>query len=1600
MGRIRGSPWPGLLMLFFVGLASSQRIFLNSPDSFVVFENPDLLIGEEQEVLLVVKVKPQTFTGTLFSLKGILNGTENVRLNISLINGFMEVDLFDKIGHKILKKPFSQTMLNTSMEAQINLKIDFNKGTLVFRVDSRGEVSHEISQQIPIEGTMLTMVFGSQTSKSIIGCMELVVLSTKNNNLEDGKTKKIAENDVSECGIEGRCQNFDCGQGRCLDLEVPTCDCSTTGKSGPNCKSEPPTIFVDSEKDQGVWYSPLTDDQKPKKIGMQFKFDPSKEVEGVLLAANLSTSGAMRLFVVGTKGSLEMGTLASLNFTLDDIKGFHSLLINLDFSKNHLKLTADNRAPIELEWKDATEGIAFKQIAFGQSVNQAPARDLGFTGCLRHVFVDHLDILDRLSLNDPRISSYQPIVSCEQKILMGSIGFWPQIVGEMKNGEKEKEKEKALIVTRTTESLVVFSEKDPNFADIFPYGPKQKKPQTKKSDCENADATRCRSGSKCVREQGVPKCECLPNNIGHFCQFSTLPRTCAEAARLGLPRGATRLDLDGSGPLDVSVANCVDANTSIIHDMPPLTPIRDASFSTHSLFVLSYRDFSDSKLATLIAQSETCEQKLKYDCNGAPLNFAQNHTWFHSAFHNRTVHHFGQNAAPRCDSRSPTSDEGILRDFDAGVTRVVALHTSGDIDGRLSLGELQCRGFAKSGGVLFKASATLPTVKWEATHFSFHFRTAQEDAILVTLIAEPRNRIEVRLERGRFIVLLWKSKDVELKVVVETQHQLNDTDWHMLRVEAANEELLLSVDGVHGVMDRVSQSSLPKAILYLGSEHGGLEGCIRSLSIDNQPLDLKDFLKKGQGVLQGCTDHCTTNSCQNEAKCIEDFGNQRAKCICKYPHIHSGSTCEMNLNHASDVSFHGGFLRYSQFAGNPLLDQIVLSARTDQPHALLFFAHDHHFNFVQIHISEEINVTLTLNNRDNVYSCTVTARPRHEFSDMKWIQIVVSHYDTSSTLTIDADSCSIPAERVLSSVVVNQFHLTKTEIDLVEVPVGLYAPSNPEPLLYVFVGGIERDTHSQRNEKRLAPVYQSSIPDLLGCLRGLRIGETIVNLRDTKFGYRPEDSNLIRNGCEFGCSSLSCEHGGHCAVGWRNYDPTIIQKTSCDCTRTSYGGPTCGFDDGIRFDGHSVFEFAVGEILKTVIVEGETKFPQLLKFSFSARVSAHSARQHLATIRFKEPNEKTRFELILNRNGTINAGAIMARGTQVLNFAGNFTDGYRHFIVVQFSKKYATTVMIDSLRKDFDPEFDQNFDLYAAELIEIGGVPEGIPAPQNRRRRQSETGTRLSSNYEGCISNLIVDYQRSRLTFEPFSLLENSAHSHSNKVRMMPNVKADRVRCAKFEEPDALPSYQNTVEFPNWETNFARRDYTGHTSLDEAQSDDQEPNWWLIGLLIAVSLILIILIVLCLWCCCCRKGETLNGKKPEETMPLRSNSFDHTFPGYQQPNHKAKNNFDIPAPDHEFDEKETPSWAGSYDDDFDKTLTEGMDEGEVPHAQHGEELPQIQLQHTSNETTPRNLPGRQGSFRNNRQSPSSPLFSAPPPPSRSPVPVAPPTLSPTNLAKL
>ena len=100
----------------------------------------------------------------------------------------------------------------------------------------------------------------------------------------------------------------------------------------------------------------------------------------------------------------------------------------------------------------------------------------------------------------------------------------------------------------------------------------------------------------------------------------------------------------------------------------------------------------------------------------------------------------------------------------------------------------------------------------------------------------------------------------------------------------------------------------------------------------------------------------------------------------------------------------------------------------------------------------------------------------------------------------------------------------------------------------LYVGGLEAAVEAIF----LPPVLWSAAlkRGFVGCLRDLVINGQSLDVADYA---KNQDSGSIRSSCHImppKCGEKPCMHGGKCSEGWNRF--------ICDCSETSFTGPTCG----------------------------------------------------------------------------------------------------------------------------------------------------------------------------------------------------------------------------------------------------------------------------------------------------------------------------------------------------------------------------------------------------------------------------------------------------------
>ncbi|KAF1769035.1 hypothetical protein GCK72_000848 [Caenorhabditis remanei] len=1560
-----------------------DRIFLKYPSSYVNFTSDDWKLREtDDQLILAVKFQASSHVGQIYSVRFIHpNGTLEALLTVGVYEGNLQIDLFNEKYTRILNKPLETIPINVH-EHSLAVGLNSTASNLWFQLGQGDTSNCEINYPINISNTEVTVTIGGG-GQAMIGCVSIVAVSAGNGDPVAQGTP-LSFKDIESCPEANECTTKDCNTGRCLLLEVPTCDCYATGKTGPNCRDPVSTIQLrnNDENDEAsayLRYKPWQPDQHITRIAMDFKFSDSDAKEGILVYGETNLLKIFKIYVVGIKGKVMLGSENVMDFELkEDHSDFHSIIVRLGDGLFNMYVDTN------IIRRQFNETLYFTTLQFGAPI-PTDVSEVGVTACIRNVYVDHNDIINLIStMNDSRVtaSKIRPCVNEDLTVFQGPQLFSPDPV---------------VMITNDPESDGGRPEDgdfETNTANLFPIPGNKKKPRPlPATSCEKANAYMCQNGAGCKKESDTEfTCFCRDGYIGKFCQFTTLPRSCAEARDfLKLPNGPTWVDVDGNRKLDPSVTLCINGETQIPHDMEPSNVVRDAGFQNHSMFVLSYRDFNTWQLAKYIKNSGSCSQNINYRCNKAPLNFKEGKTWFKSVSNStKKIRQIGilENSCPcldhgcqsgdkcNCDSGAIAEDNGDLIGKQAGISEVVTLFDEADVRAEMTISDLKCSGYENEKPIRFTERTELKVSDWSGESVDFQFRTSDTPATLVTVRGNYGEKIiGVSLLDGHTVQI----NNFEAVKIIESQNKLNDSNWHHILIELSDGEIRVTVDAAHVLMSIMDNAVLEGSVV-LGEEGSGLIGCVRNVLVNDESVDLYEVVKNSEkkGISETCDTRCTPDFCQNGAKCYEDFLTGMPYCRCAFPDVHSGLNCEIDINSNSSVSFHGGFLKFEDVE-DVLTSSIYFSFRSDKTHALLFFAHDQNNNFLQVHLSEEVNVTLTLNNLDIVSQCTVRAQPGTEFGDMRWIQVAISHDSKSSQLQVDDAACTIRTSRILAQYPINRL-LDVYNSEIIRMPVGFAAPMNPDPYTFTFVGNVDVGSKTNDGSFLLAPKYESPIPRFYGCLRGLQINRKLIDMRakteslETSEMYKAYGPVQVKSGCETGCSSITCSNGGHCSVAWTNTDPTAV-KTTCDCSRTSYLGSTCSLDEGIHLEKNGFIEFDISKEMKMYLFDNGQKIPQLLKFAFSSGVVEElDDKAVLASVIFKD---KRKLEIEINPNRTINVAITYENGkSDILNFVGDFLDGYRHFVVVQTNQGSATAVMIDSLRQDFEyRDYERNIDMFSAALIKIGD-------------QSSETEGYNKFGFEGCISNFLVDYQRgSSLTFQPISYFANPSH-HYHKL-----IESDKVTlggCAEFEVPNSLPVYQNRVKFPIWETDFKRFIY--HGEIENSDFGDNN-NWsdedsgslmWVIFIIFV--LLVIFLIVFCIFMKCCREKIHArdDGYHHDEDLPLHMAPTILRQPQPSPPpiTKSLASNYHVPSPNVDFykeniyDDDEEDDGVG--DDLVDGTIRDDSDNDTIRHIDdEGQDEDGMVI--VSRPTQVSHLPQRVSSFRTGDPTApkDSPLYSSP-----------------------
>ncbi|XP_065161032.1 axotactin-like isoform X1 [Atheta coriaria] len=727
-------------------------------------------------------------------------------------------------------------------------------------------------------------------------------------------------------------------------------------------------------------------------------------------------------------------------------------------------------------------------------------------------------------------------------------------------------------------------------------------------DCRFIDPCKrpntCEHGGKCSVKEDRLICDCTNTGYrGKNCHFAKYRKTCEELALLGYTKPDVYLiDIDGNGRFPPAHVRCEfqsleDSTKTIVeHNLPSQIDVRSPSEKDFS-FSIKYREFTADMLQELVSHSLNCSQYIKYDCLKAPLEL-HSATWFISSA-NQTVDFIGDvkrgtcpcSVSQRCENPSQwcncddvednkwNSDDGYYTLGNSlGITEMVFLQQSNlpeDALGRITLGPLECvETNTQRYVVTFTTSQSYIEVPgWRKGDLAFSFRTTGKKAIL--LYQPP-----IRPNYPSFMVALTSdfqltfnftlNTGVSKEIVIISGRKLNGGEWHKLWIDYNKYHVRVMINEDYRMVDLKPEEEFGpfEGSMFIGgapdflhpksSISQGLIGCFRGLVVNEEILDIYAYMSVHLSeIIKDCKPSCVPNPCKNGAQCKELWST--FECICPNRWAYKGIYCETNINTNAITFTHPESYLKQSYLGAEVLDEnfvlreifedlVLINLRTYDKTSLILYANDHLNNFVQLYLENGTKVVYMFNYGNEIKNLTVEYA---ELNTSTSVQIAIERNEFNVTLHVNDKNTTLNVGVLLHDEYSHKPWINPEK----EVLAPQRPPAPPTEYFQLNLGGYDPGT--------LLRVSNTlpNLPGYVGCLRGLLIGQTLIDL-PTKVKKSDKTLGVIKH-CDMKCDAVPCKNDGICIEDFRN------QEHRCDCEHTSYYGDFCSDEKGADFSGES-----------------------------------------------------------------------------------------------------------------------------------------------------------------------------------------------------------------------------------------------------------------------------------------------------------------------------------------------------------------------------------------------------------------------------------------------
>lgn len=229
---------------------------------------------------------------------------------------------------------------------------------------------------------------------------------------------------------------------------------------------------------------------------------------------------------------------------------------------------------------------------------------------------------------------------------------------------------------------------------------------------------------------------------------------------------------------------------------------------------------------------------------------------------------------------------------------------------------------------------------------------------------------------------------------------------------------------------------------------------------------------------------------------------------------------------------------------------LLVNVRTYDDHALILYANDNSNNFIHLYISNANEVIYLYNYGNEIVNLTIVNK---ELNSGKSIQIAVIRTETNTTLHVNDQNVTLDRGVSLLEEYSNK-PWTNPEKEVISP----HRPPAPTIKYFQFnVGGYDTTN--------LLRVNNNTLEGLVGCVRGLKIGDVLIDLPELATDNEAHEKEGVLNECQMLCDSEPCRNNGICLENFAKKDNTVM----CNCEHTSFLGEFCNEEKGADFSGEA-----------------------------------------------------------------------------------------------------------------------------------------------------------------------------------------------------------------------------------------------------------------------------------------------------------------------------------------------------------------------------------------------------------------------------------------------